>query len=287
MNEQLVIKAIQEGKTIIAIQALKELGISPAKEKTLSIIEAEWNTLNQEVLRGTIDSEQRQLRQNRIHDKLLTLLSTKDSTSVRSGRKSRVALWLVSTGLAIFCLAYFAWTNTANSNCPEFKEPSTNKILVVPFENVGKEVSKPHLILRNRIEELTIKNQLSTSIQMGAATEGLTLTDAPKVAESCGANVIIWGTYSNASDSLRLILQYLFLEQPDWSKMSDLIVLKDVTAIQTGKKFKSLEDAILSLCGIIALRQDKTEVAEKWLKKVVEKGEVDLELLKLTKNIFQ
>jgi len=279
MNKDTVTKAIKEGRIKDAIKIFEGFDISAEKKKTLTIIEAEFNQLNLEVLKGTISQEQRQLQLNQINDKLLSLLDLDDSPTQE--KKGKVGLiFLLLAGL-LLCVFYFFVANGEDLNCPEFDNQSTNKILLIPFENVGGELSKPHLLLRDRIEELTIKKKLSTNILLGEVMEDLTISGAPEVAKSCGANVIIWGKYSKSPDSLNLILQYLFLEQPDWSKMNDLHVLKDVVSIQRGEMFKDLEDSIMSLCSIISIRQNEKEVAQKWLGNVKKKDELDIELIKV------
>ena len=82
--------------------------------------------------------------------------------------------------------------------------------MVLPFENLGKDISKPQLVLRDRINKLTAKNNLSTIAKLGEPMEHLTMKEAPDAAKKCNANVLIWGTYYNKADSMVLILQYCF-----------------------------------------------------------------------------
>jgi len=285
MNKDTVIKAIQQGKTKAAINALKAIDLSKEKQQAVSIIEAEFNTLNQEILKGTIDTEERQLRLNRINDKLLTLVSEESPDALVKENRKKIGILLAAIGFIGLLFFVVRMTTADNVTCPEFKAASINKILLIPFENVGSKLSMPHVLLKDRIESLSLKKNLSTTIKLGEVQKGFSLEEAPVIAKSCGANVIIWGKYSNAADSLRLILQYHFLEQPDWSNMSDLITLKDVTDIQKGKMLKNLEDSIMSLCSIIAIRQDKQEVTKKWLGKVKEKEAVDLKLVEVLEGV--
>ncbi len=243
------------------------------------MIEAEFNGLHQQILKGTISREEQQLRTNQINDKLLSLLA--DTGTPKLTRQSNKKLFLIVIPSAVILLAasYLVFSGTLYQDCPSFDPELKNKVLLIPFENVGHEPAQPHIVLRDRIEALSIKKQLSTSIELGAAKSGLSINDALQAAEACNANVVIWGKYSNSSDSMRLILQYHFFEQPEWSKMSELIALKDVTGIQAGKMFKGLEDAIMSLCSVIALRQNKPALARKWLNKVAEKESIDRKIL--------
>ena len=266
-DKQLVQQLIQEGKTQDAIDALKKLAPGEAIKKTLLIIEAEFNTLQKEHLKGLIDLDQKQVRTNRIHDKLLSLLEEKSSTASASNRK--VLYYLIPLLLIAAAVIVFQLSGSDSRQCPEFDEGVTNKILLIPFENLRGTVAQPHLVLRNKIEELVKDHNLSTSIKIGDL-QTPSIFDAPNVARACGANVIIWGGYSN-SDSIRLTLNYNFLDDPDWDLLNELITLKDVTHLQEGEVLKDLEDSVMWLCSIIALRQNKPEKTQKWLNKIKEK----------------
>ena len=282
-NHKEIVDLIQQGRIKEALEAFGTKSLSSERKKALSIIEAEYNELVQDELKGVIDFQEKQIRKNRILDKLLSL--TEKERGTEKGKalfaRSRNLKFIVPLVLAGIILGVWGIWRIAGTNysCPEFKEPSLNKILLIPFENVGDQPAKPQVLLRDRIHELTRKNNLSTSIEMGAYVEGLAIDEAPELAERCNANVIIWGKYSSSLDSIRLILQYHFLDVPDWSNMGELVVLQDVTSIQHGKMLKNLEDCIMSLCSMIAIRQGSREVAAKWLGKVGEKEPVDYEML--------
>jgi hypothetical protein len=277
MNEPTIIQAIQNGKTNEAIQAFQQLHLSVAKRQSLSVIEASFHTLQQAVTKGTITYEQQQIELNRIHDRLLTLLEA-DSHSTTKKKQTWIFV-LLFVGAVSFVAFYFLAKNS--NECPVFDAQLTNKILLLPFENIGEEIAQPHLVLRDRIEQLSLKNQLSTDIQVGKIQIALSIREATQLAENCAANVVVWGKYSKTNDSLRVILQYHFLEQPSWSQFGELAVMKDVTAIKNGTLSKGLEDAVLSLCSVIALRQDEVDLAKRWLAKIDEKGAVDAEIKKV------
>lgn len=266
MNKDSVIEAIQDGEIKLAIELFKQLDLSGSQRSTLSIIESEFNLLSNDSLKGVISDEQTQLRINRINDKLLNLLRSNTEVSVK---KRSTLLFMVAAGFMV-CIALVAYFYSAEpaSVCPDFAESSTNKIVLVPFQNVGSNPANPHVLLLDRIEQLVLENNLSTTIKLAEGLKNVTASEAPSLAEGCNANVIIWGKYSNASDSLSLILQYHFLDQPDFPVTSELSMLKDVTAIHSGTVTKNLEDAILLLCSVIALRQNDPILAKKWLGRI-------------------
>lgn len=284
MDKNAARKLIQAGKVSDAIAAIRGKKLDATASNSLSIIEAEHNNLQGDILKGVISEEQKLLRQNRINDKLLALLDWQANPVEKHKGQSRLLFVLLPLILLLAAFGYYSFgTQYDEFECPKFADVSNNKILLLPFENVGTAVAQPHILLRDQIDKFSIEKGLSTSIELGATNEGMTIKEAPQVAKSCGANAIIWGKYSNTNDSLRLILQYHFLDSPDWSNMSELLVFKDVTAIQSGQMLKNLEDAILSLCGIIAVREDKKSLAQKWLGAVDQKDAVDRKLIQLLK----
>lgn len=278
MNKE-IINLIQNNKTKEALLLLKKESLSIESKKAVSLIESEFNLLNQEILKGTIGFEEKLIRRNRINDRLLSVVQTDSNLEISNAKKRQPIYFYLLPFLLIF-MSFVVW-NFMMSNrqsCPTFKDSQVNKILLIPFENVGSEKANPEIIIRDKITKLTFKNNLSTSIKLGERAESLTIEDAPNLAKHCNANVIIWGKYSNTADSINLILQYHFLDQPDWSNMGELIVLKDITAIQNGKFLKNIEDAILSLCSVVAARQGNTTIAKKWLNKINVKDKIDLKL---------
>lgn len=279
INKVEVRNLIQEGDTKAAIQVFKKADLSAEQLNTISMIEAEYYRLNQDSQRGIIGNEEKELRTNQINNKLLILLEASPTAADKPKLKNKFLLPALLIGLVSIIVAYFLFPlDKANLGCPAFNEKSINKILLIPFVNVGEGEAKPHLVLRDEIEKLTIKKNLSTNIEISESKADISISKASEIAESCNANAIIWGKYSNVGDSIRLILQYHFLENPEWSSFGDLVVLKDVTEIQTGEMTKNLKDAIMSLCSVMAIRQNKKTVAKNWLAKVTEKETVDLKM---------
>ncbi len=285
LNKQIA-QLITSGRIKEAFNILNKEPFNQDIKNALSIIEAEYHDLTQEGLKGLLSFEEKQMRKNRINDKLLTLIQK--ANTAKSAKKiktvNRFKLFLVPFLIMGLGLIFWWNKNSQSYECPEFQDQFLNKILVIPFENVGNQTAKPQIVLRDRINQLTKKNNLSTIVKIGEYREYMTIDEAPIIARQCGANAIIWGNYSSSIDSLRLILQYYFLEQPEWTNLGELVVLKDVTSIQNGRMLKSLDDIIMSLCGIIATRQGNTEIAQKWFNKVQQKEEIDDQILKIIKT---
>ncbi|MEM8528193.1 MAG: hypothetical protein AAGG68_26350 [Bacteroidota bacterium] len=282
MNEQTIIQAIQKGRTQEAIAAFQQLPLSQTQQHTLSVIEGSFHQLQAAITKGMITYEQQELERNRIHDRLLALLSA-DEHSASKPKKRQLIPFLLAGILGLAVVYFFV---SRPDDCPTFAPQMNNNILILPFDNVGGEAAKPHILLRDRIEQLSLDNQLSTDIQVGEGQAELSIAEATTLAEQCAANVIIWGKYAKASDSLRVILQYHFLERPDWSAFGELAVIKDVTAIQTGTISKQLEDAIFSLCSLIALRQNKRDLFQRWTAKVEGEEAIDASILQALPDVL-
>ena len=273
----LVRSLIQSGKTTEVFELLRKQPIAAYIRQSLAIIEAEYYELRKEEARGLLSFEEKQIRRNRINSKLLALLEETPPLGRKIGLYRGYLLWIIPIGLVVIGLLIF-WKMSPTPAvyvCPEFEETYNNKIMVLPFENLGKDIAKPQLVLRDRINKLTDKNNLSTIAKLGEPIEDLTINEAPDAAKKCNANVIIWGTYHNKADSMALILQYCFTEHPNWNNAGQLMEFKDITQLHNGRMLKDLDDAILSLCGIIALREGNNKIAEKWFDKVVQKEAID------------
>jgi len=269
---------IRTGDVEGAIQFLDQLELSSSTRQQLILIEAEYNELKRAENKGVITQQDAQLRRNQINDRLLQLVADRnvvDEPSPNSGR------WLlIGVGVLLLSLSFWYFTsNTSPKSCLDFPEDVENRIVVAPFENVGSTPAKPHIVLRDRINQLALNNQLSSLAKLFEEERTWNLNEIEMMTKECDSNVYIWGTYSNRSDSIRLILNYYFTDEPDLAQIGTPIALKDVTVLQSGKMLKGLDDAILSLCGLIALRDGDRPLAKKWFQKVEQKEALDRDIL--------
>ncbi|PHI21806.1 hypothetical protein CEQ90_00530 [Lewinellaceae bacterium SD302] len=263
------LRAIQSGDTTEAIQLLKAGEINDDQRRNLTLIEAEYNELQSAILKGIVSEDNRRSRRNQINDHLLTLLQNpRQEGPLRNRKTYSLVGWGIGITVLTFLLIY--WLSTPVKTCPDFDTSANNQLLILPFEQVGSQAAKPHLLLRDRIETLVRENNLSTSVGLGLASPDLSANEAPVKALECEANAIVWGKYSASSDSIRLVLQYHFIDQPEAASVSELISLQDVTAIHSGRFSQSLDDAIFALCAVIALREGELELARKWIGEVKE-----------------
>jgi len=273
---------IQAGKTAEAFKFLNQQKLDAKTTKNCSILQAEYSLLKEDELKGTISFEERQMRRNRINDKILNLLADEPASGIKSYFASPLLKVLIP--LVLLTIATLIWwkLNFQPYSCPSYPDNINNKVLVLPFQKVGgQEETTPELTLRNRINKITQKNNLSTKAEIGTFVNNISTDDATAITKQCNADLIIWGTYSSRADSTRLTIEYHFSESTEWSNDGKLIAIKDVTELYNGTMLKDMDDAIMSLCGFLAIKEGNTELAKKWFKKVKNEELVDSKLLKL------
>jgi len=277
-DRRTVANQLAAGRFLNAVNTIREKAEDASLEAKLDLMEAEFQQIQRDHQKGVLSYEERQIRVNRLNDRLLSLIQTPQSPGGKK-KRNRV-IWI--TGILLFLAIAIGWWvwQTLNDDCPRYPPNISNRVLVVPFENVGGDEAQPQVIIRNRINELSTENGLSVRAQLGSPTSIAALDEAPMAAEVCAANVVVWGTYA-ASDSIRLVLNYYFMDQPSISNTGQLLSFRDAIGLQSGKMLKELDDAILSLCGLIALREGKEELAEEWFEKVKEMEMMDKEVLRI------
>ncbi len=265
---------LTEGKTRSALDQLATSAQFQQHSRTITLLQAELTGLQEKELKGIIDPKDARLAYNQLNDRILELLELPAGAS-SSLPKRRI--WLVVLGALLLISALLIWkfNRTAISTCPAFDTNKSNRVLLLPFQNVGSAPSKPVIILRDRIDQLANKNNLSVSAKIGSLPHELAdRQEVTRLAKSCEADLIVWGQYSSRQDSIFLNLQYHFPKAVEWSD-SESLRLRDVTVLQNGSMLKGLDDAIFSLCGLLAMRANDKALTKKWIDKVGKKEEAD------------
>jgi len=269
---------IAAGNTKDVFPFLRQQDLSAQQASTLALIEADYKDLHKSKLKGIISYQEERLQKNKINDQLLSLFPVESATNTKANKTSNLSKLLAGFLLLAVAGGMIWWFGDVQHTCPNFSEEVRNKILIMPFTNVAGGTAKPQVVLRDRINQLTTKNKLSTEAALGGSTD-VTMRNASLIAQNCKANVVIWGTYS-AIDSLRINLNYHFSNDPQKNKIGELVEVKDVMdLLKKGQILKTQDDIIMSLCGIIALREGNKEVAKKWFEKVDQKEALDERLL--------
>jgi len=280
-DRRTIAKYLAAGRFHDAVVFIRDKVRDTTLEARLDVLEAEYRQVQRDHQKGMLSYEERQVRINRLNDRLLSIIQP-PAAATGPTKKRRVIL---SAALILAVISVLGWWvyRAQASDCPNYPPDISNRVLIIPFENVGGGEARPQVVIRDRINELSTDNQLSVRAQLGNPTSIAALDEAPMAAEVCEANVVVWGTYA-FSDSIRLVLNYYFMDQPAISNTGQLLSFRDAIGLQSGKMLKALDDAILSLCGLIALREGNDKLAEKWFEKVNHRERMDRELLRILQD---
>jgi hypothetical protein len=298
---------ISQGETGKALQALvdylESVGDQPDYLHTARVLEANFNAVRQQEIKGLLGFAEAQREYARANDALLALLD-----DLQSGKKATGGLrgtgdgrvkkpwtgWLIG-GVVVLAAGILVgiWlkkAGTAQSKkasdieqvatpnekkvevCPEFR-PGRFKVMIVKFQNLGSDPRKPELSVQTRIRELTANNQLLTDVEIYShpdlETNTPDLSDATSLAKRCMADLVIWGQFESlANNAISVDIRYAFTDET-WPPGAAIQTFKNVSEIKTDRmKISNLDDAIFRICTAMALHENRMDLAEKWLNKL-------------------
>ncbi len=295
---------LQQGETGAALQTMITYLEAEGKQeellRTLRVVQANYNAAKQQELKGILAFQEAQREYSKVND---ALLSTIDDLS--AGRPTRTTVhpalnrnrWIIG-GAALLVVAVVAAImifrkpkiadpvagqgEESGVKCPQFR-PADYRIMLIPFISLNDQVARPAVSIQMRIRDLTRKNNISADVEIADGhTMATSLPDfarAKKKGDQCNANVVIWGQYEKVGDSIMVDVHYVFTEGSKVvSGHTDFHPFRSLSALQQSGKssgLRSLDDAILSICSIMAVHAGKPEVAEKWLARIEDTSEKD------------
>jgi hypothetical protein len=264
----------------ILIAALSQQNNYAQMLQSLRVGEANYNNVKQQELKGILSFSEAQREYAKSNELIFNTLQTLENGSSAGISQKRNYKWIILPILGVLgCLVCFFYPRT---NCPTFDSNKRIKIMLLPFQNVGDRKAKPELVLQTKIRTITSKNNLSTDVEIlndfNVEKENPDFDDANQLGIHCCVNLVVWGQYSVGADSSHVNIQYKSILDGS-SGESDFQAVKDVTALQGGQMKKNLEDVVLSLCTMIAIREHRMDKAEEWLLKIKEKDSNDLAML--------
>lgn len=313
---EMVRQHLQQGETGAALHTMITYLEAEGKQeellRTLRVVQANYNAAKQQELKGILAFQEAQREYSKVND---ALLSTIDDLSAgrNTGTSARPAPnrnWWIIGGAALLVVAvvaailFFRKPKTADPvagkgdesgvKCPQFR-PADYRIMLIPFISLNDQVARPALSIQMRIRDLTRNNNISADVEIAEGhTMATSLPDfvrAKKKGDQCNANVVIWGQYEKVGDSTLVDVHYVFTEGSKVvSGNTDFHPFRSLSALQQSGKssgLRSLDDAILSLCSIMAVHAGKPEVAEKWLAEIDNSSEKDDSLQQAITNMKQ
>lgn len=274
---------LSQGDTAKAVQLLialleKDTRFKDNLLRALRVAEANFNATRQQELKGILSFQEAQREYNKINDTLLAVLDDFESGRVpamvvpASGNR-RKWLWAGIGGAILLGVLAFWFLRRGNAACPKFEQKKALHVMILPFDRLGGPESRPALRIQDAIQELTQKAGIPSEVKIGQrdAKDGANAQDAERLAKECGADLVIFGQYQGyEKDSIRVKMGFRFLGEGNVTFSGPFKTFRDITAVQPTR---DLQDAVFSLCTMIAVGNKKWAFAKRWMGRIREKDD--------------
>lgn len=296
---------LQQGETGAALHTLitylETEGTKTELLQTLRVIQSNYNAAKQQELKGILAFQEAQREYSKVTDALLTAMDDLAAgrpagtriTPVATAQPNRMR-WIIGgiAGIVVIAAAAFfftrkpadsATTDSKPSMCPNFRD-SAYHVLLLPFLSLSKDELRPSVSVQARIRTLTQNNDIVADVEIANEDRRKELPDvytAREVGHKCDADLIVWGQFEKVGDSIQVDVHYLFLgskKNEEISGHTDFQPFRSLSAMQKmgqSSGLRTLDDAILSLCSVMAIHVGRVDVAEKWLNKIQTTTEKD------------
>jgi hypothetical protein len=278
--------------------------------RLLAAFEANYNHTRQQEMKSILSFQEAQQGYGKINDALLSTLADlkagkKPGAPRQIGSTSQpMLLWAGITVIALIIL-FFAYKNTRSEavqpekqeakqpgkelvQCPNFKGEG-KKILLLPFQKVSGDDTHPELLIRARIQDLSTKNNFPIDVEIApnydVNTRNPDLNEATALGLQCNTEMVIWGFFAGSDKGSQIQLNARFV-MPKLKREggTGFKKLADIVDIVADPAFRSIDDAVFSLCGLMALDAGNKDLARKWFEKIKEKDARDEGALKELNN---
>jgi hypothetical protein len=245
--------------------------------RTLRVAEANFNATRQQELKGILTFQEAQREYSKVNDTLLAVLDDFEagrvpSVSVPAASQTNWRKWAIIGGGVLLLAALAFWLlKRGNASCPKFENKEALHVLVLPFDKLGNIEARPALRIQDDIQELTKRGGFPAEVKISAREPkgGVNSQDAEKIARQCGADLVIFGQYQAfEKDSIRVKMGFRFLKGAMAEFNGPFKTFRDVTQVQPTR---DLEDAVFSLCSMIAIRNRNWQFAKRWMGRIREK----------------
>lgn len=280
INIEAIRALLSQGDTGKATQMLIGLLEKDARYKdnllrTLRVVEANYNATRQQELKGILSFQDAQREYNKVADTLLAVLDDFEAGRVPPPAAKPSGRRLVRIGAAggavVLALLAFWWLR-GDRDCPKFENDQALHVIIVPFDKLGGAEARPALRIQDGIQELTAKAGIPAEIKIKTqeSKDGFNSQDAEKMGRRCGADLVIFGQYqAYDKDSIRVKMGFRFLKEGGIAANSPFTTFRDITAVQPTR---DLQDAVFSLCAMIAIRNRNMQFAKRWMSRIREKN---------------
>lgn len=247
--------------------------------RTLRVAEANYNAVRQQELKGILPFQDAQREYSKITDTLLAVLD-----DIEAGRVPVTALpgemnrgwrmWAIAGGVIMLlgALAFWFLRGKRDAACPDYTNDNALHVMIVPFDRLGGKELKPALRIRDGIQDLTKKAgiPLEAKVYTRDAMNGANSQEAERLARKCGADLVIFGQYQGyEKDSVGVKMGFKFLQPGGAEGDTPFKTFRDITKVQPAR---DLEDAVFSLCAMIAVKDKKWVFAKRWMGRIRDKN---------------
>ena len=289
-----VYEFIRQGDTDKALQlllpALKNSGQHTEAIRTLQVVEAGFNAARQQELKGILTFSEAKQVYARTNNTILTVLEQLQQASEQPASQHGVnqrKIWYAGGSIVLllgFGLGFWFFQKyeanvvpkeaSSSLECPAFRENDL-KVMILEFQKLSGPESNPALGIQTRIRELTTENQMNTDVKILQESQfnntTLDVLEATDLGKTCQADLVVWGQYEQLNDSLILDIRYAFTDS-SWPPGVSIQTIKNVSEIRTDRmKISSLDDAIFRLCTVLALHENRLDLAMKWMNRIEKK----------------
>jgi len=280
---------LSQGDTGKAVQLLIALLEKDARFKdnllrTLRVVEANFNAARQQELKGILPFQEAQREYSKVNDTLLAVLDDFEAGRVPAVNAATYGvanrrLWVVAGGVILLLGAVAFWLlKGKKSECPKFENPQAIRVMILPFAKLGNDDARPALRILDGIQDLTKKADINAEVKLNTRVteESLDAQAAEQLARTCGADLVVFGQYKAfGKDSIRVKVGYKLLKGGGFDSNSPFKTFRDITDVQPTR---DLQDAIFSLCTMLAAREGKWVFAKRWTERIREKNTEEMEM---------
>ncbi len=282
MDIQTIRDLLSQGETGKALAAFIDLLKQDTRYKdnllrTLRVLESEYNAVRQKELKGILPFQEAQREYNAANDALLAILDDVEagrvpSSAIRPGYRNIVLA--VFGGMVLLMAVFVLWKafGKQDFDCPRFDRPQALHVLLLPFDNLGKKPSPVEIRVQEDITNLTRKAKIPVQVIISErqTNDPSSLQIAERRGRDCKADLVIYGTYKtfDPGDSLRVNMGYQYLKAGGEAGNIPFKTFRDITEVNASR---DLEDALFSICAMIAVGEKKWEFAQRWMDKIKNK----------------
>lgn len=276
---------LSQGDTGKAVQLLitlleKDTRFKDNLLRTLRVAEANFNATRQQELKGILTFQEAQREYSKVNDTLLAVLDDFEvgrvpAVAVQAVESRRRWMWVgIAVALLVGALAFWL-LQRRNADCPKFENDKALHVMILPFDPLTDRVAKPALRIQDDIQGLTKKAGFPAEVKINVrnSKDRVNAQDAGRLARECGADLVIFGQYQAfENDSIRVRMGYRFLKS-GMEFNGPFETFRDITAVQPTR---DLQDAVFSLCAMIAIGNKKWPVAKRWMERIREKNNQEI-----------